>query len=173
MKRLGLFRHAKSDWSDSDVRDYERDLNARGCAGARVMGRHIREYGQNWDAIVASPATRVRTTLSEALPDVQVTWDRRLYLASAETLMDVASEANGDAVLLSGHNPGLGDVILELVSEASENALFQKAKVKFPTAAFAVLDLDIAKWSDLKPRCGELVHFKRPRDLDPDLGPDF
>ena len=155
------------------MRDYERDLNARGRAGARVMGRHIREYGQEWDAIVASPATRVRTTLNEALPDAEITWDRRLYLASAETLMDVATEADGDAVLLSGHNPGLGDIILELVSETSENDLFHKAKAKFPTAAFAVLDLDIAEWSDLKPRCGELVHFKRPRDLDPELGPDF
>ena len=42
---------------------------------------------------------------------------------------------------------------------------------KFPTAAFAVLDLDIAQWGALEEGMGRLVHLMRPRDLDPDLGP--
>ena len=51
-------------------------------------------------------------------------------------------------------------------------ALFDEAKVKFPTAAFAVFELDIDDWSQLKEGCGKLVHFARPRDLDPELGPE-
>lgn len=50
--------------------------------------------------------------------------------------------------------------------------MFDAAKVKFPTAAFAVLELEIDDWAEIRPECGTLVHFKRPRDLDPELGPE-
>jgi phosphohistidine phosphatase len=64
-------------------------------------------------------------------------------------------------------------MVLELVSPKEENALFDEAKVKFPTATFAVFELDIDDWSDLRTECGKLVHFARPRDLDPELGPEY
>lgn len=172
MKILGLMRHAKSDWSDGDTRDFDRGLNARGCRGARLMGRHIRKQGIAWDVLIASPAQRVRTTLTEALPELEPEWDRRLYLAGTDTITEVLHEATGDAVLIAGHNPGLGDMVLELVAPDRENALFDEAKVKFPTASFAMFELDIDDWADLGPECGTLVHFTRPRDLDPELGPE-
>ena len=75
-------------------------------------------------------------------------------------------------MLIAGHNPGLADMILELVAPKNENALFDEAKAKFPTAAFAVFELDIDDWDELRRECGKLVHFARPRDLDAELGPE-
>lgn len=172
MKRLGLLRHAKSDWGASDKRDFDRGLNERGRRGAALIGGHIREHGVHWDRVIASPARRVQLTLDSAAIDLAPAWDERLYLASKDTIYDVLAEASGDAVLVAGHNPGLGDLALDLVAPAHENALFDEAKAKFPTAAFAMLELDIDQWTDLRPECGLLVHFKRPRDLDPELGPE-
>lgn len=172
MKTLGLLRHAKSDWEASDKRDFDRGLNARGRRGAALMGAHVREHGVSWDRLVASPARRVALTLESAAIGPTPEWDERLYLAPADTILDILRECDGDAVLIAGHNPGLGDTILELVAPSRENALFDEAKVKFPTAAFAVLDLAIDDWADLRPECGTLVHFTRPRDLDPELGPE-
>ena len=37
MRRLMLLRHAKSDWSDPDMRDIDRPLNARGFKAARTV----------------------------------------------------------------------------------------------------------------------------------------
>ncbi len=175
MKILGLLRHAKSDWGQSDKRDYDRGLNERGRRGARVIGAHIRNQGIAWDRVIASPAQRVRITLAESLPDAEVEWEERLYLAGTDTIMDLLRDSGGDAeaVLISGHNPGLGDMLFELVGPKNENALFDEAKVKFPTAAFAVYELAIDDWSELGSGCGTLVHFARPRDLDPELGPEF
>ena len=68
MKILGLLRHAKSDWGQSDKRDFDRGLNDRGRRGARVIGDHIRAHGVDWDRLVASPAERVKQTLAAALP---------------------------------------------------------------------------------------------------------
>ncbi len=177
-KILGLLRHAKSDWDDVAKCDFERGLNDRGRRGAALIGKHIREHGIKWDLLVASPAARVTATLEEALPAITPEFDRRIYLASADTILETVQEhaAAHDpeprAVLVAGHNPGLQDIVLELVSPARENELFDEASVKFPTATFAVLELKIDSWSELKNYCGTLVHFARPRDLDPELGPE-
>jgi phosphohistidine phosphatase len=173
-KLLGLLRHAKSDWDDVSQRDFDRGLNARGRKGARLIGQHIRDHGVRWDLLLASPAARVKVTLDEAQLGIEPVWDERLYLADAPTIIETVSELGGaaGAVLVSGHNPGLQDLLLELVPPAAENDLFDEASVKFPTASFAVLELAIDDWSQLGEECGKLVHFARPRDLDPTLGPE-
>ncbi|WP_325049081.1 SixA phosphatase family protein [Tsuneonella amylolytica] len=127
-----------------------------------------------WDALLASPAERVKATLEAAGLGLAPRYDQRAYLADAATLLDVVREKAGDAdaVLLSGHNPGLQDLLLELVPPANENDLFDEASVKFPTATFAVLELAIDDWADIDGECGKLVHFARPRDLDLELGPE-
>ena len=173
MKRLGLLRHAKSDWDDIGQRDFDRGLNDRGRRGARLIGEHIAAHGVPFDLVLASPAERVKATLIEAMPDKPVRYDPRIYLADVETLLDVLRSAgDAESVLLAGHNPGMQDVLFALVPPARENDLFDEAAVKFPTAAFAVLELAIDDWASLTRDCGDLVHFQRPRDLDPSLGPD-
>ena len=174
MKILGLFRHAKSDWDDMAKRDFDRGLNERGRRGAELMGQHIRTHGIKWGTVIDSPAERNRLTMEAAMPDADVQCDKRIYLASSDTILEAVADLAGDSnsVLVSGHNPGMQEVLLELVSEEHENKLFFEAARKFPTAAFAVLELDIDDWSELKPRCGKLVHFARPRDLDAELGPE-
>jgi phosphohistidine phosphatase len=166
-------RHAKSDWDDVGMRDFDRGLNDRGRRGAALIGAHIHDHGVRWDTLLASPAERVKRTLEAAQLGLDARYDSRIYLADVETLLDVLRHAGGgDAVLLAGHNPGLQDALLALVAPANENALFDEATVKFPTATFAVLELAIDDWSELANDCGSLVHFARPRDLDPALGPE-
>ena len=75
-------------------------------------------------------------------------------------------------MLIAAHNPGLQDVVLALVSREHETPDFREAMVKFPTASFAVLELPIDDWSELGAQNAKLVQFKRPRDLDPLLGPE-
>ncbi len=174
MKILGLLRHAKSDWDDMAKRDFDRGLNDRGRRGAELIGKHILDHGISWDRCIASPAERVKQTLASGLPDLDTKYDSRLYLASAETLIEVLQECpqDHDAVLLSGHNPGMQELLFALVPPSRENELFDEAATKFPTATYAVFELGIENWSELKEGCGSLVHFARPRDLDPELGPE-
>lgn len=179
MKILGLFRHAKSDWGDPRARDFDRPLNDRGRAGAEVMGRHIRDHGVRWNRVLSSPAVRCAETIElachAARQPVKVNWDRRIYLASGATLADVLREQahDPDAILMVGHNPGLEDLIFDLVPDDGRSPLRDAVEEKFPTATYAVLELDIDRWADLKDGCARLVHLVRPRDLDPALGPGF
>lgn len=174
MKLLGLLRHAKSDWDDLSLRDFDRGLNDRGRRGAAIMGGHIRDYGVQWDLLLASPAERVKRTLDATRLQIPVAWEERVYLADSDALIELLSRIADDpaAVLVAGHNPGLQELVFDLVAPESENDLFSQVAEKYPTATFVVLELAIDRWADCAPGCGKLVHLARPRDLDPELGPE-
>lgn len=177
MKTLTLLRHAKSGWDDPVSRDYDRPLNAKGKRAAAMVGRHMRSLNLEFDHVVASPAVRVVETLDEIVAGYGRTlapeWDRRVYLASAVTLLDVVRELPDavDHVLLVGHNPGLEDLVLMMVPDGAD-ALREAVEDKYPTASLAEMTLDIAAWSEAASGGAVFTRFVRPRDLDPTLGPD-
>lgn len=179
MKTLALFRHAKSDWGDPRARDFERPLNQRGRKGALLMGRFIRDSGRRFDRVLSSPAVRCAETIELASKawgrSFPVEWDRRIYLASSATLADVLRGLAGDpdTVMMVGHNPGLEDLIFDLVPDDGSSPLRDEVEVKFPTASFAVLELPIERWADLADASARLTHLTRPRDLDASLGPEL
>lgn len=175
MKTLILLRHAKSGWDDPVARDFDRPLNPKGQRAAVAMGKHMKSLGLAFDLVAASPAVRVVETLEQVGSgygsDLAPAWDKRLYLASAQTILDLVSDfpdAAGTA-LVAGHNPGLEELVLGLVPGG---ALRSDVEEKFPTAALAELRFEAERWQDIEPGKGELVRFVRPRDLDPSLGPN-
>ncbi|MBV9843334.1 MAG: histidine phosphatase family protein [Sphingomonadaceae bacterium] len=178
MKRLTLFRHAKSGWDEPVTRDFDRPLNAKGKRAAAVMGRHMREQGLRFDRIVASPAVRVVETLDAMFEGygkrLAPVWDRRIYLASAATLLEVVQDTpeEVESLLLVGHNPGLEDLVLALVPDAADDVARIAVGEKYPTASLAEVDFCQGQWSDVGRQDAKLARFVRPRDLDPALGPD-
>lgn len=177
MKTVTLLRHAKSDWNDSVSRDFDRPLNERGKRAARLMGLWAREKALHFDAIVASPAVRVTETLDYFLEaygqGIDTRWDRRIYLASSVTLVDVLRDLPDTlgTVMMVGHNPGLEDLVLDIVPNDKANGLREAVEAKYPTAALATLTFAVDKWADIA-RPANLIAFVRPRDLDAALGPD-
>ena len=179
MKTLILLRHAKSGWDDPELRDFDRPLNAKGVRAAVMMGRKAAADALHPQRLIASPAVRVVQTLEgfregiSALPEPE--WDRRIYLSSATTLLEVIHEtdASVDTLMLAGHNPGLEDLILELVADDGASPLRALVEQKFPTASLAVLCWEGGDWASLSSKSGvRLAARTRPRDLDPALGPD-
>lgn len=175
MKTLFLLRHARSDWADPALSDFERPLNARGRKAARAMGRELRRLGLAADRIHASPAARVVETL-EGLAEgygarMAVEYDRRVYLASCATLLEILRETGGAAgrLLIAGHNPGMEQLALLL---ARAGKLRDQVAAKYPTGALAEISLPRSNWGDVEPGSGTLERFIRPRDLAPGLGPD-
>ncbi|MDB5690811.1 MAG: histidine phosphatase family protein [Sphingomonas bacterium] len=177
MKRLTLLRHAKSGWDDPVARDFDRPLNAKGKRAARAIGRHLREAGLAFDHAIASPATRVVETLEEMSGGLgralRPAFDRKIYLASAETLLDVIHNApeTAETLLVAGHNPGLEDLVLLLVPDGAGQDR-EAVEDKFPTASLAEIRFDAMRWADVRAGAGTLSRFVRPRDLDPTLGPE-
>ncbi len=185
MKTLTLLRHAKSAWDDPVARDFDRPLNAKGQKAAVTIGRRAAEMELSPQRLVASPALRVKQTLisfTEGMAPhspaaiANPVWDQQAYLASSATLLDIirATSDDVDHLMLTGHNPGLEDLILDLVADDGSSPLRDIVETKYPTASLAQLVWDGDSWGNLDADTGaRLTVLIRPRDLDPTLGPDY
>lgn len=175
MKSLTLLRHAKSGWDDSVGRDFDRPLNPRGRKAARTVGLEMKAQGLAFDLVLASPARRVIETLEEvaaAYGPIEPDFDQRLYLASTGTLLEIIREApDVERLLLVGHNPGLEELTLRLSSPGADE-FRSEVEIKYPTGTVAVIELPVERWAQVEKGIGKIARFIRPRDLDPELGPD-
>jgi phosphohistidine phosphatase len=174
MKILSLLRHAKSGWDDPVARDFDRPLNPRGRRAARAVAEKMKSEGLGFDLVLASPARRVVETLEEveaAFGPLNACFEKRIYLASTEALLEIVQNARDSAarLLLIGHNPGLERLTL-LLTRAG--ALRQEVELKYPTGTLAEIALPVEHWRDVEGGRGTLERLIRPRDLDPELGPE-
>jgi len=170
MLRLMLLRHAKSNWSSSGMQDAARPLSDRGEAAARMMGGYMARHSLVPERVLCSPARRTRDTwaaIGAQWPaDVDVVFDRRLYAATAQAILSIV-RAQDDAartLLVIGHNPGLQEAA-ELLIAAGDVELRERLREKFPTAALAVIDFTIDKWSRIHERSGRLDRYITPRSI--------
>ena len=161
MKRLLVLRHAKAERDSDSGKDFDRPLARRGWKDAGEVGRAMRKRGLHPDAIIASPAKRVVETLAalaEGYGSLGADYDRRVFNASPETLLDVVRQADDGAqtLMLVGHNPGLHLLLLDL-THGDERGLRTRIEESFPTSALAAVDIAASSWTDAAPASGEVV----------------
>lgn len=171
MKRLAVLRHAKSSWAITELGDLNRPLNERGWKAARRMGRELRDRGMHFDLVLASTAARVRETIDGLGAHFrfgsEIRFDPALYLADEPSLVRLLRTLPNsvEAPLLVGHNPGLQRLLIDLSHDAP-NHFREKVAAKFPTAAFALLELPVDDWQDVIAGSGRIVDLVLPRELD-------
>jgi phosphohistidine phosphatase len=170
MKTLVLMRHAKSSWDAGDVTDHDRVLSPRGRASAPRIGRWLAEQRVKPQKILCSTAARVNETLALLLPalpkGVRVEATDKLYMALPREIITEIAETGNDVgtLLVIGHNPGIGSLAIWLAGQGEKKSLERLAS-RFPTAAVAIIDLDIASWRELDSDIGTLRVFVTPKDL--------
>jgi phosphohistidine phosphatase len=88
-----------------------------------------------------------------------------LYAATAEQLLVRLPTVDPQvtSVLVTGHNPGLQDLALELAGGGPEVVI--QLWEKFSTGAIAEIVADCDAWSDLTPRTVRVVSLTVSRDL--------
>lgn len=62
MKKMLLVRHAKSSWSDPNLKDEERPLNDRGERDAPFMAQYCKSQGLHLTHLISSTAVRAHST---------------------------------------------------------------------------------------------------------------
>jgi phosphohistidine phosphatase len=171
MTILTIMRHAKSDWGDARLDDFDRPLNDRGRKAAKTVGRELKRRRVRFDLVFASPALRVRETLDgveqgygESFP---VRFEQQLYGATERTLADFVRTIPGEvhAPLLVGHNPGLQELVLGLARK-DDGGLRSRVQAKFATAAVAILVFPAPRWDEVEQASGEIVELILPKQLD-------
>jgi len=161
MKTLLLLRHAKSDWNDSSLKDFDRPLAARGERDAPRIGKALRKRGQLPDLIISSPAARAKATIEAvakaAKLDLEIRFDEAVYGASSAELIKLVLGLpdKSSCAMLVGHNPGFEDLVGRL-SGSHE---------RMPTAALACIEFKVDRWDDVNDGEGKLVWLLTPKNL--------
>jgi phosphohistidine phosphatase len=150
MQRLILLRHAKAERNAPSGEDFDRSLTARGRTDAALMGRVLAQAGVRPDLALVSDAQRTRDTweeASKALGPIETRFEAALYHASSRALRATIEpyEESGRSLILVGHNPGLHQLVIDLLIEgAAAPSTLARASSKFPTASAAVFVMDAA-----------------------------
>jgi phosphohistidine phosphatase len=165
-RTLVLLRHSKAVPPES-MPDLERPLSDRGRADAQAAGRYLVTEGIEADLVLCSPSQRTRETWEYAAEAgataADVWYDRRIYNADTDELLDVIHEVPSDArtVILVGHGPGVPSLADDLALDGTSPERVELSR-KYPTSGLAVLHLT-CRWADLGSDDADLVSFAVPR----------
>jgi phosphohistidine phosphatase len=144
------------------------------------MGRWLRDAGYVPDHVLCSTARRARQTWQLAQTGLgampPVTFERGVYEGSAAELLALIRQERPavGTLLLIGHNPAIEELALMLAAtapgaaassrrDAAVPGALERMRVKFPTAAIAVLDFT-GTWRALARGQAQLAAFVTPRD---------
>jgi phosphohistidine phosphatase len=174
MRRLMLFRHAKTESEAPSGRDQDRRLDSRGHRDAAEIGGWIARHPPFPDLVLVSHAVRAFQTweiaweaMKELVPEPGVELMPELYGADVSQLLETiheASAADPKRLMLVGHNPGMHELALALAGKgdhAGRKALIEN----LPTSGLAIFDFDVDDWTDVAFRRGRLVGFVSPKML--------
>ena len=160
--KLWVIRHAKSSWKTGKP-DFDRPLNKRGERDGPRMGAWLSDQEDRPTWVVSSDAARARATADFVCAWAQVNGEAlrlepRLYLAGAETILDVVKETPDDVTSMAVvcHNPGITDFVNAMLGEPRLDNL--------PTFGIAKLEVS-APWVDLAFESAQLDQLCTPKQL--------
>lgn len=163
MKTLYLIRHAKSDWDNPALSDFERPLNKRGEKNAPFMGGILAKEKVHPDLILSSPAFRAKTTALRIAEKVgyerqKIDYRESLYLADIRAIEEVVKSlsASEDTVFIVGHNPGL-TLFAEYISALRVENI--------PTCGIFCVTLKKEEWESIGKNSADFVSFHYPKQF--------
>lgn len=161
-KKLLIIRHAKSDWADFNLSDFNRSLNKRGEKNAPEMAKRLVKKGLFPKQLVSSPALRAITTAKYFAKELgikksEILKEPDIYEALTQTLLDTINNLDdrSDFTALFGHNPG----ITQLVNDLCDSDIYN-----IPTCGMALIGFPFDQWEMISRGTGELIFFDYPRN---------
>jgi phosphohistidine phosphatase len=131
LRHLFLLRHAQAADGGPKLPDIDRPLSERGRRQAAFVAEHL--HAVPIDYVLCSPSTRTRDTADPILRTrcsemPTVVYDRKLYEASAEDVLEAVSKvpAKTRSLLVVGHNPSMENVLAILATSTGGIEGFKK-----------------------------------------------
>lgn len=162
MKELYLIRHAKSDRTHPEMKDFDRPLNIKGYRDAPRMGKFLKDRCGRPVRFYASPAVRTKETAEAIAREIgfdagKIIYIEGIYEASLTFLLEqirlFPDEGPHEKVYLVGHNPALTMLANHFVPDAIDN---------IPTCAIFAIGFPVDKWEEAGAGKGEMIFYKRP-----------
>ncbi len=170
MKRIYLVRHAKSDWSDSKLTDFERPLNARGQRDAPFMATKFLEKFNKVDLIISSSAQRAMETSlafksALGLDNSRFESTDEIYNSGLRAIPKLINKINPNynSVAFFGHNPDF----TQLAKKYSKDEIGHLV-----TCSIVALSFKCNDWQEIEFGMGELVGLEYPKKYLDDANDD-
>lgn len=161
MKELLLIRHAKSDWADPSLKDFDRPLNERGKRDAPLMAQRLLDKKTGIDLFISSPAKRAKRTAEIFVkefdrPKDEITFYENLYLASPHVFFDVISKTSDqvNSIAVFSHNPGITDFANLLTNVRIDD---------IPTCGIFAIKIKTDNWINFEKAEKEFWFFDYPK----------
>jgi phosphohistidine phosphatase len=163
MKSLLLIRHAKSDWNDPALKDFDRPLNDRGKRDAPMMAHRLLDKKIKIGAFISSPAKRARKTAEAFVKEYKndkdsIIFYEELYLAEPSAFLDVISQTDKkyENIALFSHNPGITSFANMIANVRIDN---------IPTCGVFAVKADIKSWKEFEQAEKEFWFFDYPKSI--------
>ncbi len=160
MKTLYILRHAKSDWSDSTVDDFDRWLSERWKADLQWFPELVVWKMEEIDHIIASSAKRTAQTADRWARELhfeegEIEYTRGLYMATKDEILEAISEVEDtvENLLYVWHNDWITDFVNRCWYELE----------KLPTSWIVCFRFDWDDWKDLDYWLLEFEWFEFPK----------
>jgi phosphohistidine phosphatase len=161
-KTLLLIRHAKSDWADQMLSDFNRPLNHRGEINAPEMAKRLVKRALFPQQFISSPALRAISTANHFAKELKINptdiiQENKIYDALTNSLLEVVNnlDESSNFTALFGHNPGITGLVNYLTNQEIFN---------IPTCGMALIKFPFDQWKMLSSGTGELVFFDFPKN---------
>ncbi|TZF82687.1 histidine phosphatase family protein [Pedobacter sp. BS3] len=161
MKKLLIIRHAKSDWDNMELSDFDRPLNHRGEKNAPEMAQRLLKKHIIPQHLVSSPALRAIST-ARYFADIlginpeEIQQEKAIYEASFTILLNLINTFDNrfDFIALFGHNPAVTNLVYHLSGKQVYN---------MPTCSMALIEFPFDEWEYISGNTGDLLWFDFPK----------
>jgi phosphohistidine phosphatase len=149
-KQLLIVRHAKSDWDNASLSDFNRPLNKRGIKNAPIIGDKLIKKSFHPDLVISSPALRALSTCEAVC--------KNIYEASQQQLLKIINSIDNDfdKVAMFGHNNGVTDLTVYLTDADIFN---------IPTSGMVLISFPFDDWNMISKGTGEVIFYEFPKNL--------
>lgn len=166
MKHLTIVRHGKAAPADAQQPDFDRPLVSKGYKQINQIAPAILANKICPDRVISSPALRTVES-ARALVEViefggEILLEKRIYEATPTALLEILRDqpTTVQHLVLVGHNPGLSMLISGLCS--GDDA---RLNLHLPTGAAAQIQLEVARWRQVRWGSGILRFLISPRSI--------
>ncbi len=161
MKRLLLIRHAKAEFINQEITDFERKLSDKGIVDAQKMAEYLLENNIQPDCIISSSANRTLQTayiFADMLkfPLAKIIENSDLYNGyTTNYFLELLAQCSDDnqTIAVVAHNPEIGNLAVNLA---------ENFRGGFLPCTVLLLEFEIKQWKDIEVRTGRVVLYKYP-----------
>jgi len=162
MKTLYLIKHAKSNWSIPDTRDFERPISKSGAKDVNTISSYLMIQEILPDIMLSSCALRAQETTDLLADKIDFQGKKifleELYNTTAEDIQAIimAQDDAYNSIFLIAHNPHISELI---------NLVTDEHFSKMPSMGLVALNFEIDEWSEIETKKGKIDFFIFPKQF--------